>query len=177
MDNLNEDTSIQLEIHGSKTQNGTGAGHPDVETINMQDWCQGGKEFLEEKKLGKEHNNSSHWKRKMQAQQRRRKRSQHVERLHTRVGWGSSAFEFSFIGHNLHIHVGVLIVACSLYSQSATRRSHKSVSVSLLFIFLRHAKFSCTKRSYFKSLYIKASTVFALLEKQLNWFIFHYLKM
>lgn len=56
MENLNGDTSSQLETHGSKTLNGIGAGDPDTEIINIQAHSQAGKKFLGEKKLGKEHN-------------------------------------------------------------------------------------------------------------------------
>lgn len=62
--------------------------------------------------------------------------------------------------------LALLIVAYPLHSQSATNRSKKkkNVSVSLLFIFKDMPSFH-VERSYFKSLYIKASTAFALLLK------------
>lgn len=78
MENLNGGTSSHLGTRGSKTQNGIGAGDPDVEMINIYDRSQEGKKFLEEKRLGKEHDNSSQWKRKMQAQPRLGKNSQHA---------------------------------------------------------------------------------------------------
>lgn len=73
-----------------------------------------------------------------------------------------------FTGHNLHIHVGTFDCCLPLTQpechEQEQKKKKKNVSVSLLFIFKDMPSFH-VERSYFKSLYIKASTVFALLLK------------
>ena len=75
-------------------------------------------------------------------------------------------FRFSFTGHTLHIHVGTSDCCLPLIQPEWHKQEpKKKMYLSVCFLSSKDMPSFHVEISYFKSLYIKASTVFALLLK------------